>query len=130
MDPYSDNSLRIDVNESRAGVLSLVWTGRSEARDISLPVLAYVERAFAEAVQRGLSVELRFERLRYVSSSTLTTFVRMFRSAERIGVTVHVVYDGNSRWQLMSFQGLERLVSKFGDTAPRITFVRVGAASR
>ncbi len=61
------------------------------------------------AKSAGTLVEHRLAKLEHMNSSSLVVLMRFITEARARGLAVRVVYDGDSRWQRMSFAVLHRL---------------------
>lgn len=87
--------------------LQLDWTGRSNARDPWSDVRAYFEDVAETLASDGRHLEMRFERIEYFNSSTITAVIRIMQLLQSKSIGLNIVYDPNLRWQKLSFDGLK-----------------------
>ncbi len=66
----------------------------------------YLADAVRLAERRGLHIELRFERLDYFNSATISSIIRFIRTARTRALRTTLTYDGRRRWQRFSFGAL------------------------
>lgn len=102
---YSDDDLNLEVQQ-RSAQVSVVWTGRSTARDpmgFIGPVLTEARRI---AIASGVKLVLDFRALAYMNSSTITSVIRLLREASKSADHVLVIYQRAARWQELSFSAL------------------------
>ena len=85
---------------------------------------SWLEALVAEAVSAGSAVELRFELLEHVNSATVLALVQFLQRSRAEGVSCRVVFDGQRRWQRMTFDALRPLDREDG----LLTFVPLGVA--
>ncbi|MSP62300.1 MAG: hypothetical protein EXR72_18610 [Myxococcales bacterium] len=97
--------LRIDV-VLEPGLAVLAWTGKSNDRNPSKILGPYLAAVIDDAAKRALAVEMHFERLDHVNSSTIAAIIQLLQEARRRGVRLVLVYDPSLRWQRMSFDAL------------------------
>jgi hypothetical protein len=102
---YSSKELSLDVRHDE-GAVTVVWTGRSMAREPVTfigPILAEAYRVGAEA---GAPLVLDFRALEYMNSSTITPVIRILREASKGTGRVLVLYQRAAKWQELSFSAL------------------------
>jgi hypothetical protein len=105
MQPLTTGDLQIVPHVDPACV-RLTWNGRSRARDPGSAVLPYVREACQAAKASGATLEMRFDVLEYMNSSTITAIVETIQLAKADGVPLVIIYDQKVRWQRSSFDVL------------------------
>jgi hypothetical protein len=88
------------------GTLSFHWTGKSVDRQPGRTLGPYFAKALGRAVELSASVEMHFEELEYLNSSTVTGLVQLIRDARAAKVNLVFVYDQRLRWQKLAFEAL------------------------
>jgi len=102
---YSNRELSLDVRHDDKAV-TVVWAGRSIARDPMTfigPILAEARKASNDA---GSPLVLDFRALEYMNSSTITPIIRLLRDAGKGTGRVVVLYQRAAKWQDLSFSAL------------------------
>lgn len=92
-----------------APVLELTWLGRSVDQQPREKLGPYFQQALAEAQEDRARLELHFERLEHVNSSTITAIIQFIQEAKSRKVPITVVFDPARRWQRLSFEALRVL---------------------
>ena len=95
----------VEVRDS-PGLLRLDWTGRSNARHPGGALEPYFEAILARARSEGCQVEGHFEHLEFFNSSTISSAIQFIREARAQGTTLAFVYDGDQKWQALTFEAL------------------------
>jgi hypothetical protein len=106
--------LRIEATED--GVypsLQLNWKGKSNSRQPAELLGPYFRDVLATAGQRGVPLELHFEKLEHFNSSTITSLIKLIQDARARTVKLVLVYDPALKWQKLSFDAL-RVFAKHG----------------
>ena len=67
---------------------------------------AFFRGVVQEAVDEGLCVEMRFERLDFFNSATITTLIQFVQEMSRNEARLVLVFDSKKRWQKLSFDVL------------------------
>jgi hypothetical protein len=101
-----DENLEIIFEEGEKNIIT--WVGKSEARDPSSlfnPYFKDISKAF-----KGKELEIKFEQLRYMNSSTVPPIIQLIKDLEENGIKSTITYDKNSKWQVASFKALETIV--------------------
>ena len=119
------DDLLIEVDEREPGVLVLNWLGRSASRSPGAVLHPWFEQLFGVARERGVGLEMRFERLEHFNSSTIAVLIQLINSAQDRRIKLTVRYDANLRWQTLSFDALRRALRPFdaGTGADSVQFV-------
>lgn len=103
--------LRIEAMESGVyPALQLLWKGKSNSRHPSDVLGPYFRDVLGAAVQRGVPLELHFERLEHFNSSTITSVIKLIQDARARSVKLVLVYDPALKWQKLSFDALRVFV--------------------
>jgi hypothetical protein len=89
-----------------AARLHLDWTGRSNARHPSVMLAPYFEAVLTRAKQSGCSIEVHFERLEFLNSSTVAAVIKLINDARDQNVRMHLTFDGQQKWQSLNFEAL------------------------
>ena len=112
MNTYSIGDLRIEI-VCDADSLSLLWFGRSDAKDPVMvlgPLLDTLRESFE---QRATFFDFRsFE---YMNSSTIHPLLNFLQTASNHAPNVVVRYDGSKTWQRLSFRAIETLARPWGN---------------
>ena len=107
MKNLKSNGLEITFEAGTKNVIT--WFGRSDARDPSSLINPYFEEIM-DTLQ-GKELEVKFEHLQFINSSTLLTIVQMIKNLDQHRVKSTITYDKNSKWQGASFRALEIIVN-------------------
>jgi hypothetical protein len=99
--------------ETPGDAVRLRWAGKSNDRQPAKTVGPYLHTALNEAARSGGALELCFESLQHLNSSTIALIVELVQRARQKGVRLALVYDPRVRWQKLSFEAL-RVFAKDG----------------
>lgn len=107
LEAFAADDLRIAVTEEEAlQRFRLVWTGKGNARQPEDVLRPFFERALVEASARHWKLELRFDQLEYLNSSTIAALIKFVQQARKQAVGLVMVYDPKLRWQKLWFDAL------------------------
>jgi hypothetical protein len=110
--PFEAGELLIaPTSVSSARALCFEWKGRSAARSPADVLAPFFDGVLSEAESHGATVEMRFDRLTHVNSSTVGALLAFIERARQKQVPLTLVYDGNTKWQRLSF-GAMRVLSQ------------------
>ncbi len=98
--------LTIDVDLASPGAIRLDWRGSSTARHPDAVVSAFLSEWAARASQTDARLELHFEALERLNSSTIAVLVQFLQRMREVKVTVALRYSGRLRWQQVTFEAL------------------------
>ena len=98
--------LLVEARGSQA-MLRLDWSGRSNARQPAAMLAPYFEVVLHRAHGLGCGIEAHFERLEFFNSSTVTAVIKFIRAARDQGTNLAILFDGEQRWQALSFEALK-----------------------
>lgn len=101
------DDLRVESAEDPAEQrLVLTFLGRSDARQPELVLRPFLGDQLTRAAQAGLAIEMRFEKMEYFNSSSITVFIKFVQDARQQQVKLTITYDGKARWQKLTFDAL------------------------
>jgi hypothetical protein len=110
MDDLVAGDLTVSVSEPAAGVIRLDWKGKSNQREPQkalAPFLAQVAKRATELADTGRpAVEMHFEALEHFNSSTITALIQFIQTSRSRGLALSIVFDGQQKWQRLSFDAL------------------------
>jgi hypothetical protein len=101
-----DENLEIQLEEGQRNIIT--WIGKSEARDPSSVINPYFKDIIGKL--KGRDLEIKFELLKYMNSSTVPPIIQLIKDLEQNGIKSTITYDKNSKWQVASFKALETIV--------------------
>jgi hypothetical protein len=93
----------------------LVFTGRSMSRHPALIMGPMWHQVLQVAKDAGGGVELDFLKLEHFNSSTISALVQFINEAHHDHVKLLIRYDGSQKWQVLSFEALQRAIAAFGE---------------
>jgi hypothetical protein len=105
MSDLVSGDLTVEVHRS-PGVLRLVWLGKSNERYPKKVLGPFFDEVFAEVDGTKASVEMRFEALDYLNSSTISTLVGVIRDMRERGIKLAISFDETQKWQKLCFEAL------------------------
>jgi hypothetical protein len=105
MEPFSDGNLTI-VPRQDANAICLEWCGRSNARHPLLVLAPFFETVTSEAKNSGAAIEMRFDTLDEMNSSTMTVIIQLIQRLKADGIPLTLIYDASQKWQKLSFEAL------------------------
>lgn len=98
--------LTLAVTVEPRGVV-VEWLGKSASMNPDTLVGPYLNTVTLRALSLRVPLVHDFTHLSFFNSSTISTILRHFRDVEGRGVTVHVRYARDQRWQRTFFGALE-----------------------
>ena len=101
-----DSDLEIILTEGNPNTIT--WIGKSEARDPTSIINPYFKKIFDKL--KGKTLEIKFEQLKYMNSSTVPPIIQLIKNLEESGIQSTITYDKDSKWQIASFKALETIV--------------------
>lgn len=105
IEPLATGELVISPHQD-PGRVRLIWTGRSIARDPAADIVPFCDRACAVAKGGSAALELDFEALEQMNSSTISAVIETVERARAAGVPIVLTYRAAIRWQRISFGAL------------------------
>jgi hypothetical protein len=104
-------SLVIDVEDRGADGPRVVWQGKSSDRHPETVLEPFFATLVEECAARGVSMEMRFERLHHFNSSTIGYLIKLIQDMRARTVPLVIYFDHALLWQKLSFEAL-RVFSK------------------
>jgi hypothetical protein len=98
--------LRIEVSQGGGDALRLFWRGKSGDRRPADAIGPFLREAVDAASVSGAPLELHFEALAHMNSSSINCVVQLIRAARERKVRLVLVYDPVVAWQRLSFEAL------------------------
>ena len=106
-------NLQIKVSTPERLRTLVEWCGESDAMDPGATLMPYlVELA---QTMRGRIVELRFDKLKYMNSSTVTPLMQFLQELSGLAENVTVVYRAELQWQATSFRAMRVVARKWSN---------------
>ena len=106
MKPLNDGQLTINCDDPAPGVIRLDWRGRSDARFPGEMLNPYLSQVLAQAHSSAAAVEMHFEALEFLNSSTISVVMHFLNSAREAHVPLSFTYQPKVHWQKLSFEAL------------------------
>jgi len=102
-----NEALKIEVDGATTldGV-KLFWRGKSNSRHPGKVLDPYLSSLAEAAAGHGMKIEMHFEKLEYLNSSTVSSIIRFIRCAKEKDIELTIVYDESCNWQRLSFDAL------------------------
>lgn len=98
--------LSIEYQHTPPDPLRLFWRGKSNQMQPGQLLDPYLTEALDTAQQASAAVEMHFESVDHINSSTITVLLQALEEARQRGVRVVLVYNSARKWQRVSFEGL------------------------
>ncbi len=105
IETFNERNLTIELDDGE--VVRINWLGKSTAREPSQFVLPVLSKALELAAAGDKPIEIDFQRLEYMNSSTITPLIRILEQAKRGSAKVKVIYSKALKWQSLSFTALQ-----------------------
>lgn len=107
MQSLTVGDLRIEaLQDEAAASMRLLWKGKSNNRHPSEALAPYFRSVLTTVATRRIPLELHFQKLEHINSSTLTTIIQLIQESRARSVKLVLVYDRELRWQKLSFDAL------------------------
>ena len=102
------NSGDLTIEHSRHGpeTIRLDWKGRSNARRPDEAINPFLSDVLEQARTGTAGIDMHFETLEYLNSSTVGVLVQFLHKARAGGVPLSFSYAPSVRWQKLSFEAL------------------------
>ncbi|MEM6929873.1 MAG: hypothetical protein AAF602_23250 [Myxococcota bacterium] len=108
LEPLDVDELRIEPFPAPDGdVITCVWKGKSTHRYPGRVLEPWFEKLLNVASSQGATVKMRFDELLHFNSSTIGAIVQLIQQARARNVKLSMIYNGQQRWQRMSFEALK-----------------------
>jgi hypothetical protein len=92
--------------EGSAASIRLRWRGKSNSRNPNEVLAPYFREMLAMANARKVPIELHFENIEHINSSTITSIIQLIQDSRARSIRLILVYDQTLRWQRLSFDAL------------------------
>jgi hypothetical protein len=109
MTDFVEGDLTIRVDDAGGAAVRLEWLGRGKIRDAGKRLAPVFSECLSTAEAAGVDLELRFETLSMINSSTITALIGFIQNARSRGIAMTIVYDAAQKWQRVSFDALRVL---------------------
>jgi hypothetical protein len=84
-----------------------LWSGKSNDRHPGKILGPYFAKMLDRVATQSVPLELHFETLDYLNSSTITAIIQLIQDARAKAVKLVIVFDPSRRWQKLSFDALK-----------------------
>ena len=99
--------LKIEIiDDGGASPVQLLWKGRGNQRQPGSVLTPFFIHILDEAAHRHAPLELHFEKLEHLNSSTLATVIQLLQEAQAKKVRTEIYYDASLQWQRVNFDVL------------------------
>jgi len=99
--------LRIEIiDDGGPSPVQLMWKGRGNQRQPGSVLTPFFVHILDEAAHRHTALELHFEELEHLNSSTLATVIQLLQEAALKSVRTAIYYDSSLQWQRVNFDVL------------------------
>jgi hypothetical protein len=102
------------IVQRRAGLrepLQVLWRGKSEDVQPARILAPHFRELLDEAASRRAPLELHFEQLEYLNSSTLVALTQLIHDARARGVALTMFFDAERKWQKLTLDALRVFVT-------------------
>lgn len=106
MTTLSSGDLTIERSTLGPATIRLDWRGRSNARRPDEVLNPFLSEVLEQARQGPKGIDMHFESLEYLNSSTVGVLVQFLHRARQGGVPLSFSYAASVRWQKLSFEAL------------------------
>jgi hypothetical protein len=106
MQNLSSGELSIEWEHSPPDPIRLHWRGKSNQMSPGTVLDPYFELVLDTALNASVAIEMHFESIEHLNSSTITALLRLLEDARQKAVRVILVYNSSRKWQRVSFEGL------------------------
>ena len=114
LDDLESGSLTLRLRTTDA-MLRVYWLGRANHRRPAEVLNPYFDKLITTATQNRRELEFRFEQLEHFNSSTILVLLHLIQTLRSRKLRLTLVYDGDLKWQKMTFEALRKL-AKFNDS--------------
>lgn len=98
--------LVVDAAQAEDGLVRLDWRGKSTARNPGEQLVPFLARWFDRALERDAQLELHFEDLEHLNSSTISVVVQLLQRLRDEPLALTLRYRGEVSWQRLTFEAL------------------------
>jgi len=104
-------TLAIEQPPGLRQAIRVVWRGKSDDVRPARFLAPHFQALIEEAARVGAPIEMRFEELEYINSSTLSALAQLIRDCRTKAIKLVMVYDPDRKWQKLSFDALRVFVN-------------------
>ena len=102
---YTSNLLTIEILEDDNSIRA-IWRGRSIEREPAGFIAPILNGIIKSSNYNNKMVELDFQELTYMNSSTITPIIKVLERAKRGTAQITVLFDKTLKWQDLNFSAL------------------------
>ena len=106
MRSLSGGELTIQATQVNPELIRLDWRGRSAFRKPDEVLSPYLIEILEHARRNSAAIEMHFEAIDYLNSSTVAVLVQFLHKVRATGLKLTFVYRASVRWQKLSFEAL------------------------
>ncbi len=110
MENFSAGDLDIELADNRVEAIRCVWKGSSNDRHPNKILAPYFSDLLQEAESDNLGVEMHFEHLERLNSSTITALIKLIQDCRSRAIKLTLYYNDRLKWQKLSFDALRVFV--------------------
>ena len=102
---YTNNHLTIEIFEDD-NTIRAVWSGKSIEREPAEFIAPILNGIIKSSSYKNKLVELDFQKLTYMNSSTITPIIKVLERGKRGSARITVLFDKQLKWQDLNFSAL------------------------
>ena len=102
---YTNNHLTIEIFEDD-DTIRAVWSGKSIEREPAEFIAPILNGIIKSSSYKNKLVELDFQKLAYMNSSTITPIIKVLERGKRGSARITVLFDKKLKWQDLNFSAL------------------------
>lgn len=106
MNVLREGELTVERQELGADLIRVDWSGKSSTRQPEELLNPFLYEVLDAALRKTASIDMHFEKLEYLNSSTVGVLVHFLQRARSHGVRLTFLYRKSLRWQRLSFEAL------------------------
>lgn len=111
MDNLVAGDLRLEAVDGGPGnPIAVHVTGKSNDRFPGKVLAPYFSSLLTRAAAAPRPLDVHFEALEHMNSSTVTSIIQLIQDARGRNVPLTLIYDQRQRWQKLSFEALRVFV--------------------
>ncbi|HPS58078.1 MAG TPA: hypothetical protein PK514_08220 [Spirochaetota bacterium] len=111
VETYNSNKLILTVEEDGTKI-NITFTGQSTEREPGKFINPILTDAIQNSKKFNKVIQINFENLEYMNSSTITPIIRILEGAKKTGEAISVRYDKSKKWQELCFSALKIFETK------------------
>jgi hypothetical protein len=106
MRALSSGELLIESTQVNPDLIRLDWKGRIAFRTPDEVLNPYLSEVLEQARRNSATIEMHFELIDYLNSSTVAVLVQFLHRVRALGLRLCFTYRASIRWQKLSFEAL------------------------